>query len=110
MDLTVVSEEDLRRRFGTPTYERASAYLHSGRVLSSKHETDSDGDLVIKGQVQGSRGVIYTAYVSTGLDADGVWYASRCDCPVQHECKHVLALVMEAVSYTHLTLPTILRV
>jgi superfamily II DNA or RNA helicase len=95
MDLTVVSEEDLRRRFGTPTYERASAYLHSGRVLSSKHETDSDGDLVIKGQVQGSRGVIYTAYVSTGLDADGVWYASRCDCPVQHECKHVLALVME---------------
>ena len=69
MDLTVVSEEDLRRRFGTPTYERASAYLHSGRVLSSKHETDSDGDLVIKGQVQGSRGVIYTAYVSAGLDA-----------------------------------------
>ncbi len=95
MDLTVVSEEDLRRRFGTPTYERASAYLHTGRVLSSKHETDSDGDLVIKGQVQGSRGVIYTAYVSAGLDADGVWYASRCDCPVQHECKHVLALVME---------------
>ena len=43
MDLTVVSEEDLRRRFGTPTYERASAYLHTGRVLSSKHETDSDG-------------------------------------------------------------------
>ena len=95
MDLTVVSEEDLRRRFGTPTYERASAYLHGGRVLASKHETDSDGDLVIKGQVQGSRGVIYTAYVSAGLDADGVWYASRCDCPVQHECKHVLALVME---------------
>ena len=38
MDLTVVSEEDLRRRFGTPTYQRASAYLHTGRVLQEQRD------------------------------------------------------------------------
>ncbi|MBA2772461.1 MAG: hypothetical protein H0U36_00215, partial [Nocardioidaceae bacterium] len=95
MDLTVLlSDEDLRRRFGTPTYERADGYVRGGRVLSCMHGLDSDGDLAIRGQVQGSRGIAYDAYVSAGLDGDGVWFASRCDCPMQQGCKHVVALLM----------------
>ena len=95
MDLTVLlTEEDLRRRFGTPTYERARSYVDSGHVLSCTHAVDNDGDLAIRGQVQGSRGIAYDAYVSAGLDGDGVWFASRCDCPMQQGCKHVVALLM----------------
>ncbi len=95
MDLTVLlTDEDLRRRFGSPTYERASGYVHSGRVIVCRHEIDDDGDLMVHGQVRGSRGIGYDSFVSVGLDGDGVWFASRCDCPMQHDCKHVLALVM----------------
>ncbi len=95
MDLAVLlAEEDLRRRFGTPTYERASAYLRDGHVLACSHAVDSDGDLAIRGQVLGSRGVTYNSYVSAGLDGDGVWFATRCDCPVHSDCKHVLALIL----------------
>ncbi len=97
MDLTVLlTEEDLRRRFGTPTYERAHGYVRDGNVLSCAHTVDTDGDLVIRGQVAGSRGVPYNAYVNVGLDGEGVWFASRCDCPMQADCKHVVALVMTA--------------
>ncbi len=95
MDLAVLlAEEDLRRRFGTPTYERAGAYLRDGHVLSCSHTVDSDGDLAIRGQVLGSRGITYNSYVSAGLDGDGVWFATRCDCPMHSDCKHVLALIM----------------
>ncbi len=97
MDLTVLlSEDDLRRRFGTPTYERAAGYLRDGHVLACTHAVDSDGDLGIRGQVLGSRGVSYNGYVSAGLDGDGVWFATRCDCPMQADCKHVVALIMTA--------------
>ncbi len=95
MDLAaLLAEEDLRRRFGTPTYERASAYVRDGHVLSCTHAVDSDGDLSIRGQVRGSRSFAYNAYVSAGLDGDGVWFATRCDCPMDSDCKHVLALIM----------------
>ena len=95
MDLTVLlTEDDLRRRFGTPTYERAAAYVRAGHVVSCTSTVDSDGDLTIRGRVVGSRSISYSSFVSVGLDGDGVWFASRCDCPMQLDCKHVVALVM----------------
>ena len=40
---SLLSDEDLRRRYGTPTLDRAWDYVRRGKVLSCAHELDSDG-------------------------------------------------------------------
>jgi len=44
---SLLSDEDLRRRYGTPTLDRAWDYVRRGHVLSCTHDLDGDGDLDI---------------------------------------------------------------
>jgi len=95
LDLSLVFEdEDLRRRYGTPTLERAKDYVRRGKVLSVTHDIDGDGDLDIRGRVAGSAGAAYSAYVSAGVSGGGGWVYSRCSCPVAEGCKHAVALLL----------------
>ena len=91
---SLLSDEDLRRRYGTPTLDRAWDYVRHGHVLSCVHEVDSDGDLDIRGTVRGSTSAPYVVNVSVGVDGEGPWVFGRCSCPVHEGCKHVLALVI----------------
>ncbi len=91
---SLLSDEDLRRRYGTPTLDRAWDYLRRGRVLSCVHEIDSDGDLDIRGTVAGSTSAPYVVNLSVGVDGEGVWVFGRCSCPVREGCKHILALLI----------------
>jgi superfamily II DNA or RNA helicase len=91
---SLLSDEDLRRRYGTPTLDRAWDYVRRGKVLSCAHELDSDGDLDIRGSVAGSTSVPYVANVSAGTDGEGAWVFGRCSCPVHDGCKHILALLI----------------
>jgi hypothetical protein len=62
MDPTVLlTDEDLRRWFGSPTYERAHGYVDNGNVLVCNHAVDPDGDLEVRGRVRGSRGRAYNS-------------------------------------------------
>ena len=91
-----LDEADLRRRFGSATYERAVDYVERGKVLSCVHRLDEDGDLDIRGNVEGSLGEVYGCHVSVG-DGDGgrgVWTYGRCGCPVGEGCKHMVALLL----------------
>ena len=95
VDLSLLlTEEDLRRRFGSATLERAVDYVRRGNVLACSHQIDSDGDLDVRGSVEGSAGVVYTVHVSAGLSGDGVWVYGRCSCPVAEGCKHAVALLL----------------
>ena len=91
---SLLSDEDLRRRYGTPTLDRAWDYVRHGHVLSCVHEVDSDGDLDIRGTVRGSTSAPYAVNVSVGVDGEGPWVFGRCSCPVHEGCKHVLALLI----------------
>src|SRR3954468_22606777 len=90
----LLSDEDLRRRFGTPTLDRAWDYVRRGKVVSVGHALDADGDLEIEGSVAGSTGAPYAVSVGVGLDGDGLWIYGRCTCPVGDGCKHALALLI----------------
>jgi superfamily II DNA or RNA helicase len=91
---SLLSDEDLRRRYGTPTLERAWDYVRRGQVLSCTDELDGDGDLDVRGTVAGSRNAPYVVHVSVGTEGDGAWVYGRCSCPVGEGCKHVLALLI----------------
>ncbi|HET6692758.1 MAG TPA: DEAD/DEAH box helicase [Pedococcus sp.] len=95
VDLTLVLDEpDLRGRFGSATYERAVDYVRRGKVMSCSHQVDEDGDLDIRGNVEGSVGEIYACNVSVGQSGPGVWTYGRCSCPVREGCKHAVALLL----------------
>ena len=91
---SLLPDEDLRRRFGTPTLDRARDYVRRGKVLACTHRLDSDGDLDISGSVSGSTSAPYAVQVSVGFDGDGVWVFGRCSCPVREGCKHCLAVLL----------------
>ncbi len=91
---SLLPDEDLRRRYGTPTLDRAWDYVRRGRVLSCVHELDSDGDLDIRGTVAGSTSAPYAVSLTVGSDGQGVWVFGRCSCPVREGCKHTLALLI----------------
>ena len=56
---SLLGDEDLRRRYGTPTLDRAWDYVRRGHVLGVEHDLDSDGDLDIRGTVAGSTSAPY---------------------------------------------------
>ena len=91
---SLLTDEDLRRRYGTPTLDRAWDYVRRGQVLSCVHDLDSDGDLDIRGTVAGSTSAPYAVNLSVGSDGEGVWVFGRCSCPVHEGCKHTLALLI----------------
>ena len=64
--VSLLPDEDLRRRYGTPTLDRAWDYVRRGRVLRCSHEIDGDGDLDIRGSVAGSAGAPYVVDISVG--------------------------------------------
>jgi superfamily II DNA or RNA helicase len=89
-----LEDEDVRRRYGSATFERAQDYVRRGMVLGFSHGLDGDGDLEIRGNVAGSTSAPYVVSVSVGLDGGGVWVYSRCSCPVAEGCKHAVALLL----------------
>ena len=90
----LLDDSDLRRRFGSATFDRAADYVRRGNVLACSHRLDDDGDLDIRGTVDGSSGAAYSVYVSVGLSGHGAWTFSRCSCPVTEGCKHAVALLL----------------
>src|SRR4051812_22309681 len=95
LDLSsLLDDEDLRRRYGTPTLDRAWDYVRHGHVLTCTHDEDDDGDLDVRGTVSGSTSAPYAVTISIGVDGDGPWVHGRCTCPVGTGCKHALALLI----------------
>ncbi len=87
--LALPSDHALVGRVGVPTFERGRAYWRSGAV--SDLSTGGRGDLLLAA-VRGSGHTTYRTLVTR--DA-GSW-TSRCSCPVQVDCKHVVALLLAA--------------
>ena len=84
---------------GETTHRRGQRYFTQGALRSLQCVKPG---IEYTAKVQGSQ--LYTTQV---LYEKGEWF-SNCSCPIIEDCKHAVAVI--PVSYTHLTLPTILRV
>ena len=83
-----LDDATLRRSLGATTVDRGTAYARAGQVVSAVVEDDG---MQVRAGVRGSGGKVYTTVV---WDPQGEPVTGQCSCPVQVDCKHVVALVV----------------
>lgn len=86
MDLT---ESDVSRLLNSKYAQRGDQYQRDGRVEQVQRTDDG-----LVGQVQGSRA---DPYKVEAFFEDGAYHSSQCSCPMSAGCKHVAALLYEAI-------------
>ncbi|KZX19681.1 SWIM zinc finger family protein [Rathayibacter tanaceti] len=89
------SEQDIRALVGAAAFEKGTAYADEGRVRELQW---FGGRTRLFGQVRGSGRSPYA--VSVQLRDEGEHWSllgGACSCPVKHECKHVAAVLVEAL-------------
>jgi superfamily II DNA or RNA helicase len=87
----------LRRAVGGGSYVRGAEYARHGAVLRSEWDAD---DCVLRGTVCGQGGAVYSpaAYLALGAGESAAFEMGECSCPVQFNCKHVVALILSALT------------
>jgi superfamily II DNA or RNA helicase len=100
MQQVVILELDLstlRRAIGGGSYVRGAEYARQQAVL---HATWDPQDTALRGTVRGQGGSVYhTAAFFSLTDGRPVTFAmGECSCPVEFNCKHVVALVLSALA------------
>jgi len=95
----VFSREDIRRLVPTAAYKRGSSYWLEGQVKNLRSVAQPNGALLIHGEVQGSAPQPYVARVLISPGRGGqVTFEASCTCPVGYHCKHVAAVLLEALA------------
>lgn len=91
----LMRKPDIASVIGNAAYvQRGVSYFHGRKVLSVQRR---DSGLII-GKVQGSRGQIYHVEVTVRANGSGrlSGVEGNCSCPVGYNCKHVVAVLLEA--------------
>ena len=96
--LTFLDEAYLRAELGDTTVDRGRRYSRQNRVVKC---TIGRGGTLVVAKVKGHRASAYTTTVSLDEDGDdaqgdGLSWSSTCTCPMQLDCKHVVAAVLAA--------------
>jgi len=81
--------DDIERQFDSRTFERGEDYADGGMVIAVRCK----GDL-IEGEVAGSGGAAYRQKITVKQGPRGVVVNGNCSCPMVHNCKHVVAVLL----------------
>ena len=87
------------RQVGSGAYTRGQRYMREGNVIRYTYDEQAR---VLEGQVAGSGSAPYTARVAFPAEVTAGSYAfsATCSCPVAHNCKHAVALMLTAIDRT----------
>ena len=86
----------LRRAIGGGSYVRGAEYARQQAVL---HVTWDPEDTVLRGMVRGQGGNVYqtAAFFSLADGQPAEFETGECSCPLEFNCKHVVALVLSVL-------------
>jgi superfamily II DNA or RNA helicase len=90
-----LTDPEIAQQVGSRTFERGEAYAAQRRVRSIASRPDG---LMLLGTVEGSGDETYQTIVTARPHPKGrshLW-TGRCSCPVEHDCKHAVALLLTA--------------
>ena len=86
------NSDDIRRQFDSATFGRGADYFSRHKVL--------DVDLVdgvVKGEVAGSYDSSYQQSIKSTMRGQQIGFNGSCSCPMQSNCKHVVAVLLAAL-------------
>ena len=84
---------DVVYQFDPGTFGRGEAYARDGMVIGLRREGDR-----IEGKVKGSGGSVYRQTIHFVAGARRVGFDGHCSCPMDSNCKHVVALLLDYLS------------
>jgi len=84
--------DDIVRQFNPATFARGEAYARNGNVFG----VDRHGDR-IDGEVGGSGDRVYLQTIHLKAGRRGVEFHGDCSCPMDHNCKHVVAVLLASL-------------
>ncbi|MDY3048678.1 MAG: DEAD/DEAH box helicase [Rothia sp. (in: high G+C Gram-positive bacteria)] len=87
------------RQVGSGAYTRGQRAMRDGRVLRYSYDRQAR---ILEGQVAGSASVPYQTRISfPAQQQEGSYsFSASCSCPVLHNCKHAVALMLTAIDRT----------
>jgi superfamily II DNA or RNA helicase len=83
------TRDDIRRQFDPGTFARGEDYARRDLVI----ELDRDVNKIY-GEVQGSGVKRYQQTIRVKSGKNGVQFSGDCSCPMSHNCKHVVAVLL----------------
>jgi superfamily II DNA or RNA helicase len=87
-----LSETEIRAHCGNQSFERGMHYAFQGAVA----ELHSSSRRLLQAKVSGSGGRLYQTEVNALINRRTAWPICTCSCPVQFDCKHVVAVLVVA--------------
>ncbi len=94
-----LSHTNIRNETDTNSFRRGLRYFEQGLVKSLDVEQVDVDMIVLMARVQGNSAIPYHLEVDIEKSvADTVIINGQCSCPVQHNCKHVVAVCLEYAS------------
>ncbi|MEJ7805326.1 MAG: DEAD/DEAH box helicase [Telluria sp.] len=82
--------EDVEANFDCTDFKRGRTYALESRVRLAVMNGD-----ILEGEVVGSKRKVYAQTIDFDEDADGMAIYSECTCPVEYNCKHAVAVLLE---------------
>ena len=92
----LLARADLDRLFSVHTLKRASDYVDSGRVLDKTYKAEGAAGVLL-GRVQGNAPQPYSCGIRLVPRGRHAEVDTFCSCPVGGSCKHVAAMMLEAM-------------
>ena len=94
--MTEFTVDNLRRVFSVSSFDRGQRYQFAGRARVTRISPDGSA---FEGKVRGSGSAPYhVSAVARRLDPGQLAISGECSCPVGFDCKHVVALLLQALA------------
>jgi len=92
------SSSDIQKSFDPAYFDRGKAYQKEGRVIRLEVNHDKYGHWKIKSVIRGSQKSAYHTDIIVSVKDQKFVVDGFCSCPMDHNCKHVAASLLEAIS------------
>ncbi len=99
------SLSDIQKDFNPACFDRGQTYQKEGRVTHLEVGHDKHGHWKIKSIIQGSGKNVYHTDIIISFKNQGFVVDGYCSCPMDHNCKHVVASLIETIFQKTLPVP-----
>ena len=91
----LISFQQLQAQVGTTTYARGQDVLKQKKVLNCWVDEQDDGTVQINASTRGSNDEVYKQDIVVDNTGKKLSVRGFCSCPVDYNCKHVVAAVLK---------------